>query len=55
MIVIFSIGRSCTKQNEKCETVGMAVAVLLRNRSPYMNANQLMLGIYYIIPTGRYT
>ena len=37
------------KKAEKCSwipAVGMATSVLLRNRSPYMNAVQLMLGIF---------
>ena len=36
-------------KTEKCSwipAVGMAASVFLRNRSPYMNAVQLMLGIF---------
>lgn len=42
-------GGSNRKKTEKCSwvpAVGMAASVLLRNRSPYMNAVQLMLGIF---------
>ena len=42
-------GGSNKKKTEKSSgfpAVGMAASILLRNRSPYMNAVQLMLGIF---------
>ncbi|CAB3986254.1 Hypothetical predicted protein [Paramuricea clavata] len=46
----FHLNGGCNnKKTEKCSwipAVGMAASVLLRNRSPYMNAVQLVLGIF---------
>ena len=46
--VLAAAGSTKTKTKEKAwiPAVSMASSILLRNRSPYMNAIQLMLGIF---------
>ena len=46
--VLVAAGSTKTKTEEKAwiPAVSMASSILLRNRSPYMNAIQLMLGIF---------
>ena len=46
VLVASGCNRKKTDKNTWIPAVGMAAAVLLRNRSPYMNAVQLMLGIF---------
>lgn len=46
VLAIAGSNRNKTEKSSWIPAVGMAASVLLRNRSPYMNAVQLMLGIF---------
>ena len=46
VLVASGCNRKKTDKSSWIPAVGMAASVLLRNRSPYMNAVQLMLGIF---------